>query len=117
MHLRAGRIGKFLRAGDVIGLRVRLKDVSDVHAVIAGVLKILVDLELRIDDRAYLPLRTTYEVRQAPARLMPELLKYHVVLLANLSVAFAIAIKSASSRVGASERAMIAPGSTLSMWQ
>jgi hypothetical protein len=86
--------------------------------MIAGVLKILVDLELGVYDRAYLPLRTTDEIRQAPARLMPELLKYHyVVLLVNLSVAFAIAIRSASSRVGASERAMIVPGSTLSIWQ
>ena len=47
---RAGRRGEPAVPGDVVGVVVRLEDVLDVHAEVAGELEVLVDLELRVDD-------------------------------------------------------------------
>jgi hypothetical protein len=59
----------------MVGLRVRLNDMGDLHSVLGGVSEVGIDLVLRIDYRADLHLGTPDQVRKASPLFMTELLK------------------------------------------
>ena len=70
---RAGRRGEPAVAGDVVGVVVRLEDVLDRHAHVARQLQVLVDLELRVDDRREAGVLVADQVRGAAEVVVGEL--------------------------------------------
>ena len=48
---RAGALGKFVMAGDEVGVQVRFDDVLDLQPLFAGGVEVDVDVALRVDHR------------------------------------------------------------------
>ena len=76
---RARRGGQPSVARDVVGVVVRLEDVLDPNPHVAGEREILLDLELRIDDRGNGRILITDQIRSTAEVVMGDLAKDHRV--------------------------------------
>jgi hypothetical protein len=74
---RAGRRGEPAVARDVVGVVVRLEDVVDPHAHVAREREVLLDVELRVDDRRDAHVLVADQIRRAAEVVVRDLAEDH----------------------------------------